>query len=74
MPKMYNESFPYPPSGVQPQNTSELNPPNGGPASIPGGVNSIYLPEVARTPNTGIYLTRVPRTSGPFYIKDNTAN
>ena len=74
MPKMYKESFPYPPSGTQPQNTSELNPPNGGPASIPGGVNSIYLPEVARTSNTGIYLTRVPRTSGPFYIKDNTAN
>ncbi len=49
MPKMYTETFPYPPSGTQPQNTSELNPPNGGPASIPGGVNSIYLPEVART-------------------------
>ena len=74
MPKMYKESFPYPPSGVQPQNTSELNPPNGGPASIPGGVNSIYLTAVARTPNTSIYLRSVQRTSGPFYIEDNTAN
>ena len=71
---MYTETFPYPPSGTQPQNTSELNPPNGGPATIAGGVNSIYLPIVGRTPNTSIYLSRVPKTSGPFYIKDNIAN
>ena len=55
---------------MQPGNPDKLYPsPN-----ISGGVNSIYLPEVARTPNTGIYLRSVQRTSGPFYIKDNTAN
>ena len=66
MPKMYKESFPYPPSGVQPQNTSELNPPNGGPASIPGGVNSIYLSDNTKVAggNSNIYLKDAQKIPG----------
>ena len=45
MPKMNGEKFPYPKSGMQPSAQDKLNPPNGGPANIPGGVNDIYSPE-----------------------------
>ena len=76
MPKMYDEGFPYPKSGVQPNNSDKLNPPNGGPASIPGGVNDIYLPEVPRVANTDIYLKqnqRVPGGVNNIYMPDNKA-
>ena len=74
---MYGEGFPYPKSGVQPNNSDKLNPPNGGPASIPGGVNDIYLSEVTpKVANTGIYLKQNPRVSGgvnDIYMPDNKA-
>jgi hypothetical protein len=76
MPKMYGEGFPYPKSGTQIENSDKLNPPNGGPANIPGGVNDIYLPSVPRVANTGIYLKQNPRVSGgvnDIYMPDNKA-
>jgi lysophospholipase L1-like esterase len=56
MPKMNGEKFPYPKSGMQPAAQDRLNPPNGGPAKIPGGVNDIYQPEVSKVASTSIYL------------------
>ena len=76
MPEMYGERFAYPKSGVQPTNSDKLNPPNGGPESIPGGVNDIYLPGVPRVANTGIYLKQNPRVPGgvnDIYMPDNKA-
>ena len=77
MPKMYGEKFAYPKSGTQPKNSNKLNPPSNGPANIPGGVNdNIYLPEVSRVANTGIYLQQNPRVSGggdDIYMPDNKA-
>ena len=57
MPEMNGEKFPYPKSGMQPAAQDKLNPPNGGPAKIPGGVNDIYLPEVPKIASTSIYLS-----------------
>jgi hypothetical protein len=77
MPKMYGEKFPYPRSGAQPQNSNKLNSPSNGPANIPGGANdNIYLPEVSRVANTGIYLKQNTRVSGgvnDIYMPDNKA-
>ena len=77
MPKMYGEKFAYPKSGTQIKNTNKLNPPNGGPSNIPGGVNDIYLSEVApKVANTGIYLKQNPRVPGgvnDIYMPDNKA-
>ena len=76
MPKMYGEKFAYPKSGTQIKNTNKLNPPDGGPASIPGGVNDIYLPSVSKVANTGIYLKQNPRVPGgvnDIYMPDNKA-
>ena len=76
MPKMYGEKFAYPKSGTQIKNTNKLNPPDGGPASIPGGVNDIYLPEVSNVANTDIYLKqnqRVPGGVNNIYMPDNKA-
>ena len=73
---MYGEKFAYPKSGTQIKNTNKLNPPDGGPASIPGGVNDIYLPEVPRVANTDIYLKenqRVPGGVNNIYMPDNKA-
>ena len=64
MPIMNGERFPYPKSGMQPAAQDKLNPPNGGPASIPGGVNDIYQPEVSKVASTSIYLSSVEKTTG----------
>ena len=61
---MNGEKFPYPKAGMQPAAQDKLNPPNGGPASIPGGANTIYKPEVPDVANTSIYLGPTPKTSG----------
>ena len=73
---MYGEGFPYPKSGAQPANSDKLNQPSNGPANIPGGVNDIYLSEVSKVANTGIYLKQNPRVSGgvnDIYMSDNKA-
>ena len=64
MPDMNGEKFPYPKSGMQPPALDKLYPPNGGPASIPGGVNDIYSPEVSKVASTPIYLNDAPKISG----------
>jgi hypothetical protein len=64
MPDMNGEKFPYPKSGMQPKSQDKLNPPNGGPASIPGSVNDIYLPEVSKVASTPIYLNDAPKIGG----------
>ena len=64
MPKMNGEKFPYPKSGMQPAAQDKLNPPNGGPAKIPGGVNDIYSPEVPDVASTSIYLKDSPQLGG----------
>ena len=64
MPEMNGEKFPYPKAGVQPAAQDKLNPPNGGPASIPGGANTIYQPEVSKVASTSIYLGPTEKTSG----------
>ena len=73
---MYGEKFAYPKSGTQIKNTNKLNPPDGGPASIPGGVNDINLPSVSKVAYTGIYLKQNPRVPGgvnDIYMPDNKA-
>lgn len=64
MPMMNGEKFPYPKSSMQPAAQDKLYPPNGGPANIPGGANTIYQPEVPRVANTSIYLSSAEKTSG----------
>ena len=64
MPKMNGEKFPYPKSGTQPSAQDRLNPPNGGPAKIPGGANDIYQPEVSKVANTSIYLSDAVSVGG----------
>ena len=64
MPEMNGEKFPYPKAGMQPAAQDKLNPPNGGPASIPGGANTIYQPEVSKVASTSIYLGPTEKTSG----------
>ena len=64
MPEMNGEKFPYPKAGVQPTAQDKLNPPNGGPASIQGGANTIYQPEVPNVASTSIYLGPTEKTSG----------
>ena len=71
MPKMLGETFPYPRTGTQPDNSERLIPV----ANIPGGVNDIYLPENPKMSGTNIYLPQVSRISGganSIYLKDNT--
>tara|TARA_B100001013_G_C24397147_1_gene358497 strand:+ start:351 stop:578 length:228 start_codon:yes stop_codon:yes gene_type:complete len=73
MPKLLGETFPYPRTGTQPDNSERLIPV----ANIPGGVNDIYLPENIRTHGgaNDIYLPQVPRVPGganTIYLKDNT--
>ena len=71
MPKMLGETFPYPRTGTQPDNSERLIPV----ANIPGGVNDIYLPENPKMSGTDIYLPQVLRISGganSIYLKDNT--
>ena len=64
MPEMNGEKFPYPKAGVQPAAQDKLNPPNGGPASIPGGANDIYQPEVSDVASTSIYLKDSQKLGG----------
>ena len=73
---MYGEKFAYPKSGTQVKNTNKLNQPSNGPANIPGGVNDIYLPEVANVAETGTSLKQNPRVPGgvnDIYMPDNKA-
>ena len=49
---------------MQPAAQDKLNPPNGGPASIPGGSNTISHPSVPITASTSIYLGPTEKMSG----------